>query len=92
MWKKVTAAQTGGTGEQIAAAKMSSETLEDFIKDNVSLHSVKSPGYKQVPPALGACGLPALKTEEIPGEAASVCVGQILLYHLATGFPFQTTR
>lgn len=57
---------------EATAAEMSSETREDFIKDNVLLHTVKSPGYKQVPPALGSCGLPALKTEEeIPGAAAS---------------------
>lgn len=43
--------------EQITAAKMSSETLEDFIKDNVLLRTVKSPGNKQVTPARGECGL-----------------------------------
>ncbi len=89
MWKKVTEAQTEDTREQITAAKVSSETLEDFIEDYVLLHTVKSPGYKEVPPALGACGLLVLKTEEeILGAAASVCVGQIPLYHPATGFLF----
>lgn len=79
----------GKESEGITAAKMSSETFEDFIKGNVLLRTVESPGYERVPPALGACGLPALKTEEeILRAAASVCVGQIPLYHPATGLPF----
>lgn len=87
MWKKVTEAQTRDMREQITAAKMSSGTLEDFIEDYVLLHTVKSPGYKEAPPALGACGLLVLKTE-ILGAAASICVGQIPLYYPATGFLF----
>lgn len=57
MWKKDTETQTGDMKEQITAAKMSSEILEDFIKDNVLLRTEKSPGYKQGAPAHGECGL-----------------------------------
>lgn len=67
---------------EATAAEMSSETQEDVIKDNVLLHTVKSPGYEQWPPALDS-GLSALKTDEVNPSCSSF---RLTLHHPA--FPF----